>query len=52
MLTVKTFDVDFGGAEIVLHNDDAKELGLRTQDRVRIFGKSSNTVAIVNTNFC
>ena len=49
MLIVKTFDVDFGGEEIVLNNVDAKELGLRTQDRIKITGRKGSTIAIINT---
>ncbi|MFO7872349.1 MAG: AMP phosphorylase [Candidatus Undinarchaeales archaeon] len=49
MLKIKTFDIDFGGAEVVLNIEDANDLELRTQDRVKIVSKEDNVVAIINT---
>lgn len=48
MLKVRIFEVDFGKEEVVLNLKDAKDLGLRAQDRVKIIGKKSTTVALIN----
>ncbi len=48
MLKVKLFDVDFGEAHVILNYDDAREFGLRPQDRIKISGKRGSTAAIVN----
>ncbi len=49
MLKAKLFDIDFSEAEIILNNEDARELGLRAQDRVKVIGKHGSTTAFVNT---
>ena len=48
MLKVKLFDVDFGEAHVILNYDDAREFGLRPQDRIKIANHHGSTVAIVN----
>ncbi len=47
-LKVKRIDVEVGGFEIILNEEDAKELGLYPQDRVKVGKKGSLTTAIVN----
>lgn len=49
MLKAKTFDIDFGGAEVVLNIEDANELELRTQDRVKLVGEKGSIIAIIHT---
>lgn len=46
---VKTFDVDFAKMEVVLHREDAAELGVRPGARIKIATKKRSTIAIVNT---
>lgn len=45
----KTFDVAEGRLEVILNDEDVKELGLHPNDRVNLFAKRKATVAIVNT---
>jgi len=47
-LKVKRIDVEVGGFEIILNEEDAKELGVYPQDRVRVGRKGVMTTAIVN----
>ncbi len=47
-LKVKRIDIEVGGFEIILNEEDAKELGLHPQDRVKVARKGSITTAIVN----
>jgi AMP phosphorylase len=49
LFTVKRFDIDLGKYQVVLHDKDAEELGVHSQDRVKV-GKNGDTVtAIVDT---
>lgn len=45
----KTFDVAEGRLEVILNDEDVKDLGLHPNDRVNLFAKRKATVAIVNT---
>ncbi len=47
-LKVKRIDVEVGGPEIILNEEDAKELGLHPQDRVKVTRRGTVTTAIVN----
>ncbi len=47
--TVRTFEVDFARQAIVLRDEDAEELGVRTGSRVKLISKRAAAVAVVNT---
>jgi len=47
-LKVKTLDIEEGRPEVVLNEEDAKELGVHSGDRVNVFTGDRKTVAIVN----
>lgn len=48
-LKSKVFEIDFAKKEVVLHNEDAEDLGVRAGSRVRCFANKKSTAAIVNT---
>jgi len=48
-LKSKVFDIDFAKKEVVLHSEDAEDLGVRAGSRVRCFTNGKSTGAIVNT---
>jgi len=50
MYKIKTFDIDLGKEECVINCEDAKELGVRAQTRVKLVSKKGSTVAIINTS--
>ncbi len=47
-LKVKRIDIEVGGYEVIVNEEDAKELGLHPQDRAKITRKGHITTAIVN----
>ncbi len=47
-LKVKRIDIEVGGYEVILNEEDAKELGLHPQDRAKIGRKGKLMTAIVN----
>ncbi len=47
-LKVKRIDIEVGGYEVILNEEDAKELGLHPQDRAKIGIKGKLMTAIVN----
>ena len=49
-LKAKFVDVDTGEITALLHIDDAQDMGLREQDRVRIVHEGKAVIAIVNTS--
>ncbi len=47
-LKVRRIDLEAGGFEIILNEEDAKELGLHPQDRAKVSKKGFTVTAIVN----
>ncbi len=47
-LKVKVLDIEEGRPEVVLNEEDAKELGVHSGDRVNVFVGNRKSVAIVN----
>ncbi len=47
-LKVKRIDIEVGGYEVILNEEDAKELGLHPQDRAKMGIKGKLITAIVN----
>jgi len=48
-LKVKVFDVDFAKKEVVLHDEDAQDLGVRAGSRVSVSANKKSVGAVVNT---
>lgn len=48
-LRARTLDIEVGNYQIILRDEDAKDLGLHPRDRVKLAVKASELVAIVNT---
>lgn len=49
LFTVKRFDIDLGKYQVVLHDKDAEELGVHSQDRVKVGKNGDMVTAIVDT---
>ena len=49
-LSVRTFDIDFTRSGVVLHKEDADDLGVRTSSRVKIISKRGARSAVLNTS--
>ena len=49
MYKVKRIDLCAGEFTVILHEKDAKELGVRNSDRVRVVGPNNSITAIVET---
>lgn len=49
LFTVKRFDIDLGKYQVVLHDKDAEELGVHSQDRVKVGRNGDMVTAIVDT---
>jgi AMP phosphorylase len=47
--TVKRFDIDLGKYQVVLNDKDAEELGVHSQDRVKVGKNGEMVTAIVDT---
>lgn len=47
-LKVKRIDIEVGGYEIILNEEDAKDLGLHPEDRAKVLREGHSTTAIVN----
>ncbi len=47
-LKVRRIDIEVGGSEIILNEEDARELGLHPGDRARVSRGGHSTTAIVN----
>ncbi len=48
-LRTRLLDIEVGSFDIVLNEEDARDLGIHPKDRVKIFSDSMSAVAIVNT---
>lgn len=48
-LVVRLFDIDLGKYQVILHEKDAEELGIHSQDRVKISRSDETITAIVDT---
>ena len=48
-LRAKVFDIDFAKKEVVLHDEDAQDLGVRAGSRVSLSSNGKSVGAIVNT---
>ncbi len=48
-LRAKLLDIEVGSFDVVLNEEDARDLGIYPKDRVKIFANGASAVAIVNT---
>ncbi len=48
-LKAKIFDLEIGRYEATLNETDAKKLGVRPKDRIKLFSRGKSIVAVVNT---
>lgn len=50
LLKVKKFDIDSGEYTVILNEEDAKEMGVSGQDRVRLRSNKQSLISIVHTS--
>ncbi|MEE9593902.1 MAG: AMP phosphorylase [Candidatus Hydrothermarchaeales archaeon] len=48
-LKTKILDMEVGSLEVIINEEDAKDMGIYPKDRVRIYSDSKSVTAIVNT---
>jgi AMP phosphorylase len=48
-LKARIFDIEEGRLEVILNDEDAKDLGIHPRDRIEVFAEHKKVVAIVNT---
>ena len=48
-LKVKVFDIEIGRCEVTLNEEDARELGVHSKDRIKLFINNKSVTAVLNT---
>ncbi len=48
-LKTRVLDMEFGSLEVIINEEDAKDMGIYPKDRVRVYSNSKRVTAIVNT---
>ena len=47
-LKVRIFDMEIGRCEITLNEEDAKDLGIHSKDRIKLFINSKSVTVVLN----